>query len=571
MQAAGKEVDVYGMPSPNFADFDLDDDLDLLCGEFMDGFTYFQNTGTRTKPVYAAGKRLEYQGKDLAMNVQMITPTAVDWDRDGDIDLICGDEDGRVAFIENRRTLTEGVPQFLPPKYFKQEAEYLKFGALATPVSVDWDADGDEDIICGNTAGHIGFIENLDGGNPPCWAPPVRLQAGGKELRIQAGPKGSIQGPCEAKWGYTTLDVADWNHDGLLDLIVNSIWGKVVWYRNIGTKDAPRLAASQPIKVEWTGAPPKPEWNWWTPKGKELATQWRTTPCVEDWDKDGLNDLIMLDHTGVLTFFQRQKQKGELQLLPGKHIFSDNGFGKPNPSPLVLTSGKAGKSGRRKLSIVDWDADGKRDIIVNSTNANLLKNIGSENGKVLFQDMGKMGQRKLAGHTSSPTTVDWNGDGKRDLLLGAEDGFFYYLKNDGIKTSLRTINWDTILIQGFGFEPGILANGEKAFSNRNYVWEEVPQEINGWRCTRVGGGETATIAITARQDTVVHMATVSTQKGINPDGWEPVKNLSFIYTSQGRKRLNVYRRKMAKGEHLKIPQGNWSGGILLMPQETAEQ
>ena len=63
-------------------------------------------------------------------------------------------------------------------------------------------------------------------------------------IRIQAGPNGSIQGPCEAKWGYTTLTVADWDGDGLPDLVVNSIWGKVHWYRNVGTRKAPRLAAA---------------------------------------------------------------------------------------------------------------------------------------------------------------------------------------------------------------------------------------------------------------------------------------------------------------------------------------
>ena len=55
IEAGGKPVEVFGMPSPNLADFDGDGDLDLLCGEFLDGFTYFENIGTRTEPQYAAG------------------------------------------------------------------------------------------------------------------------------------------------------------------------------------------------------------------------------------------------------------------------------------------------------------------------------------------------------------------------------------------------------------------------------------------------------------------------------------------------------------------------------------
>jgi hypothetical protein len=36
------------------------------------------------------------------MDLQMITPTAVDWNRQRlRLDLIVGDEDGRVAWIEN--------------------------------------------------------------------------------------------------------------------------------------------------------------------------------------------------------------------------------------------------------------------------------------------------------------------------------------------------------------------------------------------------------------------------------------------------------------------------------------
>ena len=424
ISAGGKPVDVYGMPSPNFADFDGDGDLDLICGEFVDKFTWFENTGTRSRPKYAAGRYLTYKGKPLEMDLCMIVPVALDWDKDGDVDLVVGQEDGRVALVENTGRVTNDMPEFLPPVFFQQQADELKFGALVTPCSFDWDYDGDEDLICGNTAGYIGFIKNLDGGDPPRWAAPVYLKAGGETIRIMAGPNGSIQGPCEAKWGYTTLNVADWNHDDLPDILVNSIWGKVLWYKNTGTRQKPELTATQPIKVEWPGKPPKPAWNWWEPEGKNLATQWRTTPVVIDYDGDRLNDLVMLDHEGYLALFKRAKRNGQLILLPGERIFS-NKMG----NPLRMNNGSAGKSGRRKFCFADWDLDGRLDIMVNSRNINFLRNISADNNGHVFSDQGTVAGRVLAGHTTSPTIVDFNKNSVPDLLVGAEDGFFYYMKN----------------------------------------------------------------------------------------------------------------------------------------------
>ncbi len=140
-----KPIDVYGMPSPSFEDFDQDGDLDLLCGEFVDGFTYYENVGSRRKPRYAAGQKLMIGGVPLTMELCMITPVAVDFNGDKILDLVVGDEDGRVALIEGTGALSDGVPQFLSPRYFRQQADQLKFGALAAPVSVDWDNDGLED------------------------------------------------------------------------------------------------------------------------------------------------------------------------------------------------------------------------------------------------------------------------------------------------------------------------------------------------------------------------------------------------------------------------------------------
>ncbi len=429
--AGDRPVETFGWPSPNFADFDGDGDLDLLCGEFLDGFTYFENEGSRREPRYAPGRRLKTpDGRPLVMDLQMITPTAIDWDGDGDPDLVVGDEDGRVALVEHAGGTAGGLPRFLAPRYFRQEADAVKFGALATPVGFDWDGDGDGDLVSGNTAGRIAFVENLSGPGveAPRWAAPRPLEAGGAEIRIQAGPNGSIQGPCEAKWGYTTLSVADWDGDGLPDLVVNSIWGRVHWYRNVGTRRAPRLAAAAPVEVEWEGPAPVLAWGWLRPEGKELLTQWRTTPAAADWNGDGLVDLVMLDTEGYLAFFERARRGGSLVLLPPRRALCDD-----EGRPLRLNEGVAGRSGRRKLCLVDWDGDGRLDVLVNSANARWLRQVGSGEGRWLFKDMGNVHARSIEGHDTSPTPVDWNGDGVPDLVIGAEDGHFYYLRNPRAK------------------------------------------------------------------------------------------------------------------------------------------
>lgn len=435
VEAAGKPIDVYGAPSPNFADFDGDGDLDIICGEFIDKMTWFENIGSQTKPSYAEGRLLTNEEGILKMDLQMIIPTAIDWDKDGDQDLIVGDEDGRVAWVENTGKVKDHMPVFNSPKYFQQKADNVKFGALVTPVAVDWDDDGDDDLICGNTAVHIGFIENLDGANPPSFAKPVYLEAGDEILRILAGPSGSIQGPCEAKWGYTTLSVADWNGDDLMDIVVNSIWGKVLWYQNTGTKKSPKLATAQSIKVAWEGNVLKPKWNWWSPEADELATQWRTSPIAIDWNKDGLMDLVMLDHEGFLAFFERFEKGGKQILKPGKRIFKSTGASVYKsrhqvvdsiPGLLRLNASENGGSGRRKFCFTDWDGDGDQDILINSESIHFLENEKTEDDFVYFTDQGAVTDARLAGHTTSPTVVDWNKDGKPELLTGAEDGHFYY-------------------------------------------------------------------------------------------------------------------------------------------------
>jgi len=439
LMAGNQPIDVYGTPSPSVGDFRGVGKLDLICGEFLDGFTYFENIGTRTQPRYAPGRRLMNAGVPIAMDSCMITPVAVDFFGRGRLDLVCGDEDGRIALIENTGQVIDGMPQFLPPRYFRQVAENVKFGALTAPSAGDFFGHGRDDLVVGNAAGFIGLIENL-GGNPPRWAAPRYLAAGGELVRIQAGYNGDCQGPSEAKWGYTNVSAADWDGDGLLDILCSDVWGKVYWYRNIGTKSEPKFASAQPINVDWAGPTPKPSWNWWNPAGQQLVTQWRCTPCAIDWNGDGLVDLVMVDPDGYLALYERRRAAdGTLHLLPGKRVFRGQGVsvfdqqGQPmnhEDGLLRLNGQPGGSSGRRTYCFMDWDGDGIPDLMVNSMpNIDFLKGKGRDaQGNWVFEYRGAVvPDQPLARHSTCATAVHWADPKRADLVFGAEDGFFYYL------------------------------------------------------------------------------------------------------------------------------------------------
>jgi hypothetical protein len=109
--------------------------------------------------------------------------------------------------------------------------------------------------------------------------------------------------------------------------------------------------------------------------------------------------------------------------MPGERIFVDERL-----EPLRLNDKTAGGSGRRKLAVVDWDADGRLDVLVNSQNADWLRNVSQSSSAIVLRNMGPLSTQDVAGHTSSPAVVRGRGGSLPRLLVGAEDGRLYYMK-----------------------------------------------------------------------------------------------------------------------------------------------
>jgi hypothetical protein len=154
---------------------------------------------------------------------------------------------------------------------------------------------------------------------------------------VQAGYSGSLQGLQEARWGYLSPNVIDWNGDSLPDIITGDITGDYLIYLNRGTKTEPRLDAAHPIYCD----------------GIDLHGMWRCRPAVAKiGDRIALAIVDGDDHFHLYWRIDdyNVEDGGKLHLEDGKLIGSSGGVG--------------GMSGRCKLDFFDWNQDGHLDFVI---------------------------------------------------------------------------------------------------------------------------------------------------------------------------------------------------------------
>ena len=128
----------------------------------------------------------------------------------------------------------------------------------------------------------------------------------------------------------------------------------------------------------------------------------------------------------------------------------------------------------------------------------------------------------------------------------------------------QKIETPDVTIEGRRFELDTLAEKSRAFSNRRYVWKDVPASLSGWQYTKTGGGVRATMTVTAKRDATLYVATAKNSAEKVLTGWLPMEE-TFRYTDKNPTTMAVFQRHVRTGETIRLPQGNWTGTLLLIP------
>jgi hypothetical protein len=205
----------------------------------------------------------------------------VDWNSDGEMDVVSGDREGYLNVFIKDDTGLVGYRQ-----YKLMDSTALDVGANSQPAVVDWDGDGKKDLLLGCEAGQVLVYRNQAGDSWPMFQACETLCAGG----FPGVP---------INLNRVNPYVFDLDRDGAHDLVCGANDGYVRFYKNTGSNAVPELAAEETLKV-LDGTP-------------ILApgTYYYGSRCgFGYWNSDTLPDFLLSAYDGTVALFRGAELTG---------------------------------------------------------------------------------------------------------------------------------------------------------------------------------------------------------------------------------------------------------------------
>ncbi|MDZ7264025.1 MAG: T9SS type A sorting domain-containing protein [candidate division KSB1 bacterium] len=158
VKAGSTDLNVGNRASPVFVDWNNDNKKDLIVGTDEGKIRLYLNSGTKSQPAFTTFSNLTSNGVDIQTSASA-SPEVCDLDGDGNKDLVVSDYNGYVYFYRNLGQ--DNAPAFSSREYLKANNTNMKIGSSYARIDiVDWDDDGDLDILVGETDAYINLFLN---------------------------------------------------------------------------------------------------------------------------------------------------------------------------------------------------------------------------------------------------------------------------------------------------------------------------------------------------------------------------------------------------------------------------
>jgi hypothetical protein len=202
----------------------------------------------------------------------------VDWNSDGQWDLMSGDAAGHLnVYIRDGDSL---VPH---EQYRLIDGSPLDVGENSFPAVFDWNGDGNKDLIVGSQDSTVLLYLNQGDDTWPMFQECEKVRVQDSLLPYRHA------NPC----------IFDLDQDGIQDLICGHYNGYVHFFRNTGDDTMPVFEAGESLRFE-DGTPVRYGPDFW----------WHSRCSFGDWNNDGVPDFIMTTRDGTAALFKGLGQVG---------------------------------------------------------------------------------------------------------------------------------------------------------------------------------------------------------------------------------------------------------------------